>query len=460
MTNPETALALRGRMVKAALWLVGSNVSSQALRLVSSLVLTRLLMPDAFGLMAAVNTLYFGLVMFSDMGIWQSVVKSGNGHEPRFLGTAWTVQIMRAVVLVLLLSFLASGLHVLASGPWIPEGSVYADPRMPWMVVSLSVCAALQGLESMKLSTAQRNLHGGYLASMELFCQLAAMVTTIGLTWWTRSVWSLVIGTMVFSLTRTLLSHLYMPGMHVRPCWDRAHAQEILGFGKWIFLSSIIGFLASNSEKLILGALLSASSFGLFSIASTLLAVAAGLYASLNGHVVFSSMSQTMRHNSGDVLRMYGRVQSLADGFLGVAAGMLFMSGQWVVWVLYDARYAEAGKMLQTLGLGLIALRYQVVEQLMFAWGKPFWVSANNALRGVGLVVGVPLGHAWAGEQGALLAVVVCQFASWPLTIWFKHRHQLWTTDSETWWLPSLLTGLLMGWGVDRAFTFWVGHHV
>ena len=53
----------RHRMLRAALWLLGSNLTSQALRLASNLLLARWLAPDAFGLIAAVNTLYFGLVM-------------------------------------------------------------------------------------------------------------------------------------------------------------------------------------------------------------------------------------------------------------------------------------------------------------------------------------------------------------------------------------------------------------
>ena len=459
MTNAASTRSLGGRMVNAALWLVGSNVSSQALRLISSLVLTRLLMPDAFGLLAAMSTLYFGLVMFSDMGIWQSVVKSENGNEARFLGTAWTAQLIRALILVLLVCLMAAGVFMLSQSRWIQDSSVYADPRMPWMMASFSVCALLQGLESMKPATAQRNLHGRYLARMELISQLAAMVTTIGLTWWTRSVWSLMAGTMVASLVRTWMSHFYLPGQHVRPCWDKVHAREIIGFGKWIFLSSIIGFLAANIEKLILAALLTATSFGLFSIASTLLAAVVGVYASLNGHVVFSSMSQALRGNRDEMVRMYGRVQRIADVLLGVLAGVLIMSGQWAIWILYDPRYEQAGWMLQTLGIGLLALRYQVVEQMMFATSQPAWVSANNALRALGLVVGVPAGFALAGERGALLAVVACQFASWPLTLLYKWREGLLGHGSEWWWLPALLAGLLLGWGVDAIFLLvWPGH--
>ena len=459
MTDAAPTRGLGGRMVKAALWLVGSNVSSQALRLISSLVLTRLLMPDAFGLLAAMSTLYFGLVMFSDMGIWQSVVKSENGNEPRFLGTAWAAQLARSMVLVLLVCLMAIAVLVLSQSRWIQPSSVYADPRMPWMMASFSVCALLQGLESMKLATAQRNLHGAYLARLELLSQLAAMVTTIGLTWWTRSVWSLMVGTMVYSLARTWMSHFYLPGQDVRPCWDPVHAREIIGFGKWIFMSSVIGFLAANIEKLILAALLTATSFGLFSIASTLLAAVVGVYASLNGHVVFSSMSQALRGNRADMVRMYGRVQRIADVLLGGLAGVMIMSGQWAIWILYDPRYEQAGWMLQTLGVGLLALRYQVVEQLMFATSQPAWVSGNNVLRALGLLIGVPAGFALAGERGALLAVVACQFASWPLSLLFKWREGLLGHGSERWWLPALLAGLLFGWGVDAVLLrIWPGH--
>ena len=70
-------------MLRAALWLLGSNLASQALRLASNLLLARWLAPEAFGLIAAVNTLYFGLVMFSDLGIWQSIVRSDRGQHPR-----------------------------------------------------------------------------------------------------------------------------------------------------------------------------------------------------------------------------------------------------------------------------------------------------------------------------------------------------------------------------------------
>lgn len=448
---PSAVAPLRGRVLNAAGWLVGGNISSQALRLVSSLILTRLLLPEAFGLVAAVNTLYFALVMFSDLGVWQSVVKSGRGTEAHFLGTAWSVQLLRSILLCVVILAIAAGLYLARGSGHFQRGTVYADPRLPAMVAVLSLCALLQGLESMKLALAQRELKLAHLARLEFGSQLFATLATLMLALATRSVWSLLAGTVVSAGARTALSHWYLPGPSCHPAWDRSSAREIVGFGKWIFLSSVIGFLAANGEKLILGGSLSTASFGVFSIATTLMMAITGVYSSLNAHLLFSTLSEALRTDAAAADRVYTRTQQIADVFLGTMAGAVFMVGHWVVVVLYDHRYQNAGWMLEWLGLGLLALRHQVVEQLMFARGQPAWVSASNTARALSLVLMVPAGFAAAGERGAVAAVVLSQFSSWPVALWFKYRNGLLTLASERVWLPAFSVGGLAGWALDTA---------
>lgn len=451
-TELRTA-SLGGRMLRASGWLIGSNLSSQALRLLSNLALTRLLVPEAFGLVAAVSTLYFALVMFSDLGVWQSVVKSERGLQSRFLGTAWTVQLLRGVLLCAIVLLIAGAISLAAAAGYFRTGTVYADARLPPMMAVFALCALLQGLESMKLACAQRALQVAELARLEIAAQLLAMAVTLGLALATHSVWSLLAGTLVASATKTVLSHVYLPGPSSPPCWDRSCATEIIGFGKWIFVSSVVGFLAAHGEKLILAASLSTASFGIYAIASTLLMAVLGVYGSLNAHVTFSALSESWRAEPQAAARVYTRVQQLADAFLGLLAGGILTAGHWVVHLLYDARYQQAGWMFQWLGLGLLAVRHQVVEQLMFAKGLPAWVSASNALRACSLMILVPTGYAWGGEQGAIAAVVLSQFVSWPVALCFKYRHGLLTAPSERVWLPALGLGMLAGWLLDLALS-------
>ena len=62
-------------------------------------MLTRLLFPEAFGLMALIQTFMIGLAMFSDLGIGPAIIQSDRGEDPDFLNTAWVMQILRGICL-------------------------------------------------------------------------------------------------------------------------------------------------------------------------------------------------------------------------------------------------------------------------------------------------------------------------------------------------------------------------
>jgi O-antigen/teichoic acid export membrane protein len=85
-------LAIRG-----AVWTIASYGTSQILRFGSNLILTRLLIPDVFGLMALVYVFISGLHLFSDIGIGTSIIQNKRGDDPVFLNTAWTMQVIRGV---------------------------------------------------------------------------------------------------------------------------------------------------------------------------------------------------------------------------------------------------------------------------------------------------------------------------------------------------------------------------
>jgi O-antigen/teichoic acid export membrane protein len=96
--------SLKGRVLSAGVWsLVGFGLN-YAIRLGSSLVMTRLLVPQMFGVMAIAQMVLMGLAMFSDVGLTQNIIQSRRGADPIFLNTAWSVQILRGLLLWLRLS--------------------------------------------------------------------------------------------------------------------------------------------------------------------------------------------------------------------------------------------------------------------------------------------------------------------------------------------------------------------
>ena len=94
-------------------------------------MMTRLLVPEMFGLMSIVSVFIMGLSLFSDLGLKQSIIQSKRGRDERFLNTIWSFQIIRGFsiwgfsVLVAVAVLMAQRLL------WMPVGTVYAEPLLP-----------------------------------------------------------------------------------------------------------------------------------------------------------------------------------------------------------------------------------------------------------------------------------------------------------------------------------------
>ena len=94
-------------IIRSSLWSVGGFGLGHALRLASNLILTRLLFPEAFGLMALVTIFMIGLEMFTDLGIVTSIIQNKRGEEADFLNTAWTIKVIRGIVIFICIYLIA-----------------------------------------------------------------------------------------------------------------------------------------------------------------------------------------------------------------------------------------------------------------------------------------------------------------------------------------------------------------
>src|SRR6267143_5646843 len=109
-SSPSRA-TLKQRALRAGGWSLAGYALSQLLRLGSSLVMTRLLVPEMFGVMAIASMMTMILWMLSDIGLTQNVVQSRRGDDPEFLDTVWVVQIVRGGVLWLATLLLSIALY-------------------------------------------------------------------------------------------------------------------------------------------------------------------------------------------------------------------------------------------------------------------------------------------------------------------------------------------------------------
>src|ERR1700677_2317134 len=68
------------------------------IRLVSSLVLTRVLLPEAYGIITILASILFVIGNILDTNVALFIVRDKNAEQPRYLNTAWTMRLSRSVL--------------------------------------------------------------------------------------------------------------------------------------------------------------------------------------------------------------------------------------------------------------------------------------------------------------------------------------------------------------------------
>lgn len=436
---------LKSRVFRAGGWTLGGHVIAQVLRLGGNLIMTRLLVPEMFGVMAIAYVFMSGLTLFSDMGVSQNIVQSRRGDDPVFLRTAWSVQILRGILICGLALLLSLGLHFSAALHLAAPGTVYADNLLPQVLAVLSLTALISGFDSNRLSLARRNLNLAQITKIDIACPIVSLVCMMLWASLDRSIWALVAGGLAGSLTRTLLSHWILPGPRDRWGWDAQAFADIYSFGKWIFLSSVLGFLLMNGDRLLLGGLVGSDILGLYSVAFMMVSALQQALSKIVSGVAFPAISEVVRNEPVRLKEIYYRFRLPVDAVLLFAAGSLFVLGTPLVAMLYDQRYLGAGAMLEIISLALIATRYDLAEQCYLALGQPRYLTLQNGIRMTSLYLLLPTGFFLFGLSGALWGIVLSMFLVVPFALAIKSKLRLLDIKKELLILPVFLVGGVFG---------------
>jgi O-antigen/teichoic acid export membrane protein len=432
--------------MRGSAWTIIAMGAQYILRLGSTLVLTRLLLPEAFGLIALIAVVMTGLAMFSDVGIASSIVRDPHGDEPLFLNTLWTTQIIRGIAIWLV-----------ATAAAYPAALLFGEAQLVELLPVAATSALFAGLLSTKYHLLRRHLHIGRLNAVELASRLIGTLTTLALALLLRSVWALVLGWVIDSIIRTALSHSWLPGPANRVQWSRAAFNRQYHFGKWIFLSSVLFFLASQADRLYLGRLIEIDMLGIYSIAVMLASSGWGVAEQLIRSVLFPAFGRVVHQDAARLPHAFYRSRLLLDlAFVGPCM-VLGGCGGLLVTMLYDARYAAAGWIFQIMAIKAATIAVAAnLESGLVALGQSRYCFWLHLARTTWIIAGIPLAWHLAGLTGVVWTVALSELPALLVLYigWSRHRMVRWNREIIT--LPIAAAGLLLGLGIDQLIGPWV----
>lgn len=416
--------------IKGAAWTIASYGSSQIIRFGSNLILTRLLLPELFGLVGLAYVFIVGINLFSDIGLGPSIIQNKRGEDPQFLNTAWTLQIIRSFFVWICLIIITK-----------PVASFYGDDRLLWLIPVIGINSLIGGFNSTATSSLNRQMAVKRVVIFELGIQIVSTTVLVVWAWFDHSIWAIIAGGFSASLMELVWSHFLIPGKSNRFAWDKEAAKEIFSYGKWIFLSTALFFLCSQADRLILGKIFTLTMLGIYGIAFTLGDMPRQVIIAISSRVIFPSISMLAELPREELRAKILNNRKLILIPLAVGLAIFVSFGDQLILTLYRKEYAAASWMMPILALGIWhTTLYSMMGSCLLAVGKSQYQAMGNLLTFVNLCISIPLAYHLKGNLGAVIAIALGDLPTYAVI-----NYGLWREGLTCFWQDIQLTGLLVG---------------
>ena len=238
-------------LLKSTVWTVGAYGVSSAVRLGTNVLLARLLAPELFGTMLIVYSLKFGIELISDVGIGQNIVYSKNAENPKFYNTAWSLQLMRSIALWAFFLAMAA-----------PAAHFYRSPILVYVIPITGFGLVFSGFTSISRALLQKRLQTAKLVSFDTAISFLGSAGQVLLAYFSPTIWALAFGGLIGPAATMIGSYFLLNDVRQRFYISKEFAWEILHFGKWIFIASLVYYLIDNLRPAVFGQSRSAPTSG------------------------------------------------------------------------------------------------------------------------------------------------------------------------------------------------------
>lgn len=385
------------------------------IRLASSVVLTRILYPEAYGLVTVVASIVFAIEMLSDIGVATLMVRHADAESDAYLTTLWTLRLIRSAVNACIVFFAASHL-----------AGIYGMPELTAPLQSFAIFFLLQGLESMSLLRAIRNKKASKVSAIEVASLLVSTAVAVAISFHTRDHSGMIIGMIVNRGVTTGLSYAIGDPFRPRFALDRAVCRELFLITRFVLPSTLLTMAITQFDKVIFLRFFDVTLLGLYGLAASVIQAVDSIIVKVTRNILLPQCAEAFRRDRAQAVSVYYLVNAKLHAFILLVPALVGGSAHFIVETLFDPRYAYAAVILQAFAIRSILLAfYSSAEDLLVASGYNHIGLTGNVLRVAWLVPGALLGYYFFGFEGFLALVVLDHVPGLFYYLWLQHRNNL-----------------------------------
>ncbi len=313
-------MSLRVGVMRGVFSMGGTRLLSALMGAGAILILARLLTPEDFGIVAIATAILTVVQSCTDLSLSNALIQKEKVEETH-VHTAWTMALIRSLVLCIFFGLAA----------W-PLSVIYSNPDLIPVFLVSGATGAMIGLQNPNVWLVTKKMSFGPVALVQFLQKAVGVIAAIILAFLLKSYWAIILGYAVGAVVSTATSYVILP---YRPRISLKYVREIWAFSGWMFFNQILETLNWRIDQLIIGLEVPKGQLGLYAMADNLaviptretilpirLALFSGL-ANLTQNVSKMAQSQLLAQSSIAMLVAplgFG-LALVADPFVRIALG-------------------------------------------------------------------------------------------------------------------------------------------
>lgn len=396
------------KIVKSTFVLSAAKIVLQLLVFLKILLLARILSPVDFGLMGIAAIVISTLESVTITGVELNLVRKQE-QVAEYIDTAWTISIIRGIILASLLYLAADYI-----------AGFFHSPESLLLLKITGLVFVVRGFANSHIVYFTKRLEIKKQLALNLAEILTDVVFSITLSLIFRNVWGLVLGFLAAAAARTGASFLLVRD-RPRLCFERSKIRELSHFGKYVWGTNIAVLAGNKIDSIVIGKLLDAGSLGLYQMALKLTEPITKEIGNVMALVLFpaySSMQDDHARLRGAYLKTVKIVFSL---FLPLTLFFGFYSPD-IVPILLGAKWQATVPIIQLLiAANLFRSIFAIDAWTFYAMGRADYnfVIAMTRLAVLSVTV-LPLTYRYGVRGTALSLVIANAFLFVPVIVYGK----------------------------------------
>lgn len=224
----------------------------------STIILSRLLAPSDFGIVAMMMPAVALVGLVQDLGLGQATIQKDRLKAEQVDALFW-LSFALSVLLAFLLALMA---------PLFAD--FYETPEVEALAYAFACLLVVWNLQSQPSALLARQMRFGALAKIDLLAAIAGFVAGVATAYFFRTYWALFIAMLATGLSGVVMTWLASGFRPQLPRKDR-ETLGMIGFGSSISGHNIFNFLERNADNILIGRFHDAAELGLYDRAYRLL---------------------------------------------------------------------------------------------------------------------------------------------------------------------------------------------